>query len=185
MHPEIEYTTFKTKWGYFGLAGTEKGIFRTHLPANDHNNVKLALLAGLSPPRHSSEYFADVQDKITAYFEGSYVDFGSDTPVLLDGMSQFARDILTVCRDITYGQAMSYGQLAAKAGRLNAARAVGAVMARNPVPLLIPCHRVMRGDGQIGGFSAAGGIELKERLLGHEKCCLTQPISTSSRVLQD
>ena len=116
MHIGVEYTIFKTKWGYFGLAGAESGIFRTHLPAHAQDSVKIALLAR-------------------------------------------------------------------RAGRANAARAVGAVMAANPLPLLIPCHRVLRSDGQIGGFSAGEGVELKKKLLGHEKCCLAQLIAAGSRVL--
>jgi len=183
MHIGVEYTIFETKWGYFGLAGAQSGIFRTHLPAQTQDSVKIALLAGLSRPRRNMNYFTALQDKITAYFEGSYVDFSRGVPLLLDGMSFFARGVLTACRDITYGQTISYGQLARRAGQPNAARAVGAVMARNPMPLLIPCHRVLRGDGQIGGFSAAGGVELKKKLLGHEKCCLAQPIAAGSRVL--
>jgi methylated-DNA-[protein]-cysteine S-methyltransferase len=183
MHIGVEYTIFKTKWGYFGLAGAESGIFRTHLPAHAQDSVKIALLAGLSRPRQNMNYFTAVQDKITAYFDGSYVDFSRDIPLLLDGMSFFARGVLTACMDITYGQTMSYGQLARRAGRANAARAVGAVMAANPLPLLIPCHRVLRSDGQIGGFSAGEGVELKKKLLGHEKCCLAQLIAAGSRVL--
>jgi len=183
MHIGVEYTIFKTKWGYFGLTGTESGIFRTHLPALAQDSVKIALLAGLSRPRHNRNYFTVVQDKITAYFKGSYVDFSKGIPLLLDGMSFFARGVLTACRDITYGQTISYGQLARRADRPTAARAVGIVMAKNPLPLLIPCHRVLRSDGQIGGFSAAGGVELKKKLLGHEKCCLAQPAAVGSRVL--
>jgi len=164
----VKYTIFETDWGYFGLAGTEKALLKAHLPADNADNVKITLLAGFDQPRYDTNYFSYVQDKITAYFEGSCVDFSRDIPLSPQGLSFFAGTVLTACRDITYGQTISYGHLARRAGCPGAARAVGAVLAANPLPLLIPCHRVIRSDGQIGGFSAKGGIKLKKNLLQHE-----------------
>jgi len=84
---------------------------------------------------------------------------------VLDGVSDFGRDVLFACRKIRYGQVISYAELAAKCGYSGAARAVGGVMAKNPLPLIIPCHRVVRSDDGIGGFSDAGGIQLKNKML--------------------
>ena len=72
------------------------------------------------------------------------------------------------CRKIPYGKTLSYGQLAAKAGRPGAARAVGNHMAGNRTPIIVPCHRVLPSGGGLGGFSAAGGVALKRRLLEME-----------------
>ncbi len=83
----------------------------------------------------------------------------------LSGKSNFARAILLACRRIPYGEIRSYGWLARVVGRPKAARPVGNVLARNPLPLVIPCHRVVRADGTLGGFSARGGLSLKARLL--------------------
>jgi methylated-DNA-[protein]-cysteine S-methyltransferase len=83
-------------------------------------------------------------------------------------MSAFARSVLGACREIRFGQTMSYEGLARKAGKPKAVRAVGRVMARNPLPLIIPCHRVVHCDGKIGGFSAIGGVSLKKRMLEME-----------------
>lgn len=79
--------------------------------------------------------------------------------------SPFALRVLAACRRIPYGQTRSYAELAAAAGSPGAARAVGSVMARNRLPLLIPCHRVVGSQGKLGGFSAPGGLETKLRLL--------------------
>ncbi|MBX9789440.1 MAG: methylated-DNA--[protein]-cysteine S-methyltransferase [Pirellulales bacterium] len=85
--------------------------------------------------------------------------------------SPFARRVLEACRRIPYGQTRSYAQLAAAAGSPGAARAVGRVMAGNRVPLVIPCHRVVGSAGKLGGFSAPGGLETKQRLLDLEARC--------------
>jgi len=92
-------------------------------------------------------------------------------PVDLEGLTAFTSRVLTCLRQVPPGQVISYGALAARAGSPNAARAVGAVMARNPVPIVLPCHRVIAADGSLGGF--AGGsrgeaLALKSRLLRYE-----------------
>ncbi len=78
-------------------------------------------------------------------------------------MTAFQRSVLNVLRQVAFGQLTSYGELARAAGYPGAARAVGQVMANNPLPLVIPCHRVLRSDGSLGGFG--GGPEMKQRLL--------------------
>ncbi len=75
---------------------------------------------------------------------------------------------MAACRRIPWGQTRSYAQLAAVAGRPGAARAVGSVMAKNRVPLVVPCHRVIASSGQLGGYSAPQGLSLKRRLLAME-----------------
>ncbi len=114
-------------------------------------------------------FFKTLQEQIAAYFEGACVNFSRDIPLALDGFSSFGISVLTACRAIGFGQTITYGRLAKKSGRPNASRAVGSALAKNPLPLLIPCHRVVRSDGKIGGFSAPGGTNLKKRLLLHEK----------------
>jgi methylated-DNA-[protein]-cysteine S-methyltransferase len=88
--------------------------------------------------------------------------------VIFDGISEFARDILTACQTAPYGQTMSYGQLANLAGHSNAARAVGNALSGNQIPLIIPCHRIIKANGQIGGFTAAGGSNTKQKMLDFE-----------------
>lgn len=162
-----KYIIFRTKWGYFGLAGTKKGLLRTCLPTT-YQKAKSLLLNRLRVAEYDTAFFKELQKQITAYFDGSYVDFDKGIPIALNRLSSFARRVLKTCRDIPYGETITYGQLAQRAGRSGTARAVGSVMANNPLPLIIPCHRVICSNGKLGGFSAAGGLKLKKRLLLHE-----------------
>jgi O-6-methylguanine DNA methyltransferase len=200
MEKPIKYVIFKTKWGYFGLAGTESGLLRTFLPHNNPDKVKSRLLKDLSflnrvsrnehPVAghesrvigHGSQvasiefdrtFFKAIQEQIAAYFEGAYVNFNPDIFVMLDGFSRFCTSVLTACRNVSFGQTITYGELAKKLSRPLAARAVGNALAKNPLPLIIPCHRVIRSDGSLGGFSGRGGLSLKRKLLLHEQNCLS------------
>ena len=132
-------------------------------------SVIVALAEALEDCKFERRLFGKLQEKIKAYFEGEPVGFGRDVPVVLDGYSEFGMKALEGCRKIKYGQTVSYGQLAKLAGRANAARAVGGILGKNRLPLIVPCHRVIRGDGGMGGFSAAGGVEMKEKMLELER----------------
>ncbi|MHC4639462.1 MAG: methylated-DNA--[protein]-cysteine S-methyltransferase [Planctomycetota bacterium] len=165
MSRVIFYTIFKTNWGHFGLAGTDNALLRTYLPLSRADEVKSNVLRELVTARYDKNVFKALQNQISAYFEGAYIDFNNDIPILLEGVSPFARSVLNACRRIRYGQTMSYGTLAQESGNPKAPRAIGGAMAKNPTPLIIPCHRVVRSDGKIGGFSATGGVPLKKRLL--------------------
>ena len=113
--------------------------------------------------------FKTLQEQITAYFEGAYVDFSQGVPIVLNGFSLFGSSVLCACRRIRFGQVVTYSALAQKIGRPAAVRAVGGALAKNPLPLIVPCHRVICANGKIGGFSAAGGITRKKRLLELER----------------
>lgn len=100
------------------------------------------------------------------FLGGEAVDF-SAADLDLDGMNGFAQRTLTACREIPRGRVMTYGGLAAALGAPGAARAVGNAMASNPFALIIPCHRVIRNGGGLGGFGG-GGPAMKRRLLEQE-----------------
>ncbi|MHC4654276.1 MAG: methylated-DNA--[protein]-cysteine S-methyltransferase [Planctomycetota bacterium] len=168
MQKAIKYTIFTTKWGHFGLAAGDNGLFRTCLPLAEPERVKSQLLQNLPNPRYDKIIFKTVQDQIIAYFEGAVINF-TDIPVVLDGFSSFFGSVLTACRDVGFGWMITYAGLARKIGRPAAARAVGNALAKNPLPLIIPCHRIICGDGKIGGFSAIGGKDLKAKMLKHEQ----------------
>jgi methylated-DNA-[protein]-cysteine S-methyltransferase len=165
----VRYTVFKTRWGYFGLAGTDMGLLRSCLPVARPEEVESLLLSDMACARGEKGLFKNLQEQITAYFEGGHVVFNNDIPIVHEGTSGFARKVLTALRGVGFGQTISYGQLARKAGRANSARAVGRVMAGNRLPLIIPCHRVVCSDGRLGGFSAVGGVSVKKRMLEMEK----------------
>jgi methylated-DNA-[protein]-cysteine S-methyltransferase len=100
---------------------------------------------------------------VTEYLAGSRREFS--VPLAPEG-TEFTRRVWEACRRIPYGRTVSYGELAAQAGSPRGARAVGQALGRNRIPLLIPCHRVLAGQGALGGFG--GGLEMKKRLLDLE-----------------
>jgi len=165
MQKVVKYAVFKTKWGYFGLAGTEYALCRTQLPGQKPEKIKALLLKNFHHPQFDKTFFKTLQEQIAAYFEGAHVNFSRDIPLALDGLSSFGISVLTASRAIEFGQTITYGRLAKKSGRPNASRAVGSTLAKNPIPLIIPCHRVIRSDGKLGGFSAPGGITVKKKML--------------------
>ena len=165
----MKYVTFQTKWGYFGLAGKKSGaLCRTILPQSKSDNIKAFFLKEYPDIQFDSNFLKSLQIQIIDYFEGKKVDFNTNISVYLDDFSEFSRNILQSCRTIQYGHILSYADLALKAKHPNSGRAAGNVLAKNPIPLIIPCHRVIKSDGKIGGFSALGGKNLKKRLLIHE-----------------
>ena len=107
-------------------------------------------------------------ERLKAYLAGEPVDF-RDVRIDSGPLGTFSQRVIRACREITHGQTASYGELAAGAGYPGAARAVGNCMASNRIALVIPCHRIVRADGSPGGFSAAGGSNLKGRLLALER----------------
>ncbi len=170
---KTRYTIFETRWGHFGFACTPEGVCRSLLPMPQVETVRKALLTSLGPSCQDAVFEArlalDLQERITAYFEGENVDFSTDPAVDLTGRGSFERTVLNACRQIPAGQALTYTALAERVGRPHAARAVGNALAGNPIPLIVPCHRVIRTDGGLGGFSAPGGTATKHRLLLHEQ----------------
>jgi methylated-DNA-[protein]-cysteine S-methyltransferase len=168
MQKAIKYAIFQTKWGYFGLAAGDDGLLRTCLPLAGPEKVESQLLQNLENSRYDKSLFKTVQGRIAAFFEGACVDF-RNIPITLDEFSSFQRSVLTACRNVGFGRTITYSGLAKRIGRPAAARAVGGALAKNPLPLIIPCHRIIRSDGKIGGFSAAGGTDLKAKLLRHEQ----------------
>jgi methylated-DNA-[protein]-cysteine S-methyltransferase len=165
MNEQIKYTIFKTRWGYFGLAAGKKGILRSCLPCPTRKNVESRLLRGLESPEFDGNLLKSLKDRIIAYFNGKSVKF--DLPYL-DNLPAFTRKVLTACGRIPAGKTVSYSHLARMIGNPRAGRAVGNALARNPIPLIIPCHRVIRRDGSIGNFSSLGGSDTKKKLLALE-----------------
>lgn len=171
------YTVFETRWGYFGLVTQDEAVCRTYLPLPDADRMHRLVLADIGDEaRQDDGLMNQTQERIKAYFEGENVDFSTDPAVFLPRRSAFDREVLAACRQIGPGRRVTYGQLADEVGHPGAARAVGSVMARNPIPLIIPCHRVLRSDGALGGFSAPGGAATKKKMLELEhSVCGAEP----------
>ena len=107
---------------------------------------------------------AETSKQLTAYFKGKLKEF--DLPLSPEGTA-FQHRVWEALRGIPYGETLSYGDLARRIGNPNACRAVGAANGRNPLPIVVPCHRVIGADGTLTGFG--GGLPIKEQLLDHER----------------
>lgn len=165
---DIICTVFRTRWGWFGLVGSEKGLIRSCLPLEDKEAVSNSLGGVYARFFVSDHVFQEARDLVSSYFEGNCVDF-SKIQTQLNGFTPFQRDVLTSLKNVSYSTKVSYKKLAQFSGHPKAIRAIGQVVAINPLPLIIPCHRVVRSDGKLGGFSAEGGIQIKQRMLDLEK----------------
>lgn len=114
----------------------------------------------------SREAVAPVAAQLAEYFAGRREEF--DLAVDLSGLSEFERAVLAEVERIPPGRTLTYGEVARALGKRSASQAVGQALGRNPVPIVIPCHRVIGGGGRIGGYSGRGGVETKRALLHME-----------------
>lgn len=151
-----------TPWGWVGALWTKGGLRRMVLPRKRKSDVGKILEKGGGTAAEERRW-TEWRKQVTAYLAGRRRYF--DLPLDLQEDGEFIESVRAVVEAIPYGETMTYGEVAVAAGRPRAARAVGNVMNRNPVPLLVPCHRVVAASGR-GGF--ASGPELKGKLLDLE-----------------
>ena len=153
----MSYTIMKSPIGPLMLAGDEQGLRLVHFMTGRRPK---------SPQRDWTEDktpFKEVVRQLEDYFDGKLKDF--DLPLILDGTA-FQLLVWNNLRKIPYGETISYGQLAKRIGSPDAARAVGLANGSNPIPIIIPCHRVIGSNGDLTGFG--GGLPLKKKLLALE-----------------
>lgn len=165
------YAVFDTALGAAGIAWNDAGVTRFQLPSANAESATRNLVRrapgaeeAMPPPA-----VAQIVDAAKCYFAGEKIDF-SDVTLDLAGQDDLFRTIYVAARRIGYGETTTYGGLPKAIGRTDweAARDVGQAMAKNPVALIIPCHRVLAAGGKIGGFSAPGGAETKAKMLALE-----------------
>lgn len=164
----VRYGIVQTAWGYVGLACGGEVLCRLVLPGASEAAVERELLATLEGAVRDDGVLPELQDGLRRYFAGERAAFECEVDVSWAG--EFSRAALGMCVALKPAQTVSYGRLARRVGRPNAARAVGQVMRSNRVPLVIPCHRVVGAGGALVGYSGSGGVEFKARLLEHERC---------------
>jgi methylated-DNA-[protein]-cysteine S-methyltransferase len=162
---DVAYTTVDSPVGPLLLAATPKGLVRVAYDVEDHDHVLGTLAERLSPrvlraPRRLEAAARELDE----YFGGRRRVF--DLPLDLSLSRGFRRLVQRHLPDIGYGQTRTYGQVAALVGNPKAVRAVGTACATNPLPVVVPCHRVLRADGTPGGY--VGGPAAKATLLGLE-----------------
>ena len=165
------YVTFETALGFAGLAWNDVGIVRFQLPSASAEAATRNLLLR-TPSAQATEpppSIAEIVASAKRYFAGEKVEF-SHAKLDLADESELFREIYNAARQVGYGATTTYGGLAKAIGRTDweAARDVGQAMAKNPVALIIPCHRVLAAGGKIGGFSAPGGADTKAKMLALE-----------------
>ncbi len=161
------YLIFETAGGFCGIAWNANGIVRFQLPAKSAAATEQILrrrLPGAEPAKPTPDVFEAVA-AVKRYFAGEATDF-SGIKLDLSGQDAFFKAIYEAARRVGWGRTTTYGALAKELGAgPEAARDVGQAMAKNPVALIIPCHRVLAAGGKIGGFSAPGGSSAKLRML--------------------
>lgn len=166
------FTVFDTAWGPCGVVARGSRLVAIHLPMA-RRRLRRRIKTEWPDAKEVPDLMPEFRQQVIDYFEGKEARFSAG--VDLAGLPPFRRKVLEACRRIPYGSTASYGDLARAVGRPGAARAVGGAMAANPFPLLIPCHRVLRSDGSIGGFSSPAGVRLKTRMLELEGASFDVP----------
>jgi methylated-DNA-[protein]-cysteine S-methyltransferase len=162
---DVAYRTLDTPVGRLLVAATPEGVVRLAFETEDADSVLSQLAAQVSPRVLQAPARLDtVASELDEYLAGRRQAF--DVPVDLRLARGFRREVLERLRQVPYARTVSYAQLAASAGSPRAVRAVGTACALNPVPLVVPCHRVVRSDGAPGGYR--GGPDVKRRLLAME-----------------
>jgi methylated-DNA-[protein]-cysteine S-methyltransferase len=163
------HAVLETVIGFMGIAWSEKGLIRLCLPERSRETVERRLLrhGGVSSATAQPPWVVELIAAIKAYAAGEDIDF-SAVPVDLDGVDDFRLAIYDAARKLSFGETTTYGELAKTAGHAGLARETGAALGSNPVPLVIPCHRILAAGGKIGGFSAPGGSITKEKMLAME-----------------
>ena len=155
------HSYFFTRYGVGVVSASDLGVTGVELPDvtrcdTDSHQERHAF--------ESSAISAHAAQLLQRYFNGEHVDF-NDIPVDLSTLPPFRQKVLNVIRKLVFGEISSYGKVAELCGSRRAARAVGGALASNPIPVIIPCHRVMALNGGLTGFSAPGGVSAKKVLL--------------------
>ncbi|MGB3336724.1 MAG: methylated-DNA--[protein]-cysteine S-methyltransferase [Devosia sp.] len=165
---------FDTALGEFGIGWTDAGLARVQLPGLDRSALLQRINRDGAEAGQPTRAIEAVINRIEDYAEGEAVDF-SDVKLDLAGVPDFNRRAYDLLVKIGWGETTTYGAMARQLGDVALSRAVGAAMGANPIPLIIPCHRVLASDGKPGGFSAPGGAESKLRMLELEGVSVGTP----------
>ncbi len=163
---DVSYASVDTPFGHLLLAGTRKGLVKVAFPEQDTGEVLELLARRLSPRIVEAPAALDAaRRELEEYFDGARRAF--ELPLDWSLIGPFARRVLRTTAKIPYGDSLTYGEVAAGAGSPGGSRAAGNALGANPIPIVIPCHRVLRAGGILGGY--AGGPERKQWLLAHER----------------
>ena len=161
----VQVAIFATPLGWMGLVGQGQFVSRLTIGHSSAQDARVELTRHLESSIEA-DWNKEVRQLLERYAVGQRVDF-SKVAIDVPATTEFRRAVIRATREIPHGETISYGELASRAGRPGAARAVGTAMSSNRIPIVIPCHRVLASNG-LGGYSAAQGLDLKRRLLEME-----------------
>jgi methylated-DNA-[protein]-cysteine S-methyltransferase len=165
MPETLHYRTMVSQLGPIHVAGTRRGLCRVSIGISEAQWLSALMREGLCVEAASSEaWLWEAVAQLQAYLRGELRNFRLELD--LSQGSPFAQRVWEATAQIPYGELLAYGQVARAIGSPRSTRAVGGALSRNPVPIIVPCHRVIRGDGRLGGFAL--GSEIKRMLLEHE-----------------
>ncbi len=161
MTQQLNYAIFNTDMGWIGISGSAEGLLCATLPQRSAQEACQLLGDGINFATQSPRLFEDLVERLRIYFCAHEVAFPDELD--LSGATPFQREVWEITRLIPYGETRSYTWVAEQIGKPGAVRAVGQALGRNPLPIIIPCHRVIASDGKLGGYS--GGVKMKRHLL--------------------
>ncbi|RYE10343.1 MAG: methylated-DNA--[protein]-cysteine S-methyltransferase [Hyphomicrobiales bacterium] len=163
----MRYALVDTAIGLFGIGWTDSGLARVALPGRDREQTIEWISRDGAEADVPGVALADLPERIRRYAEGARDEF-ADVPLDLSGVPAFHRQAYAELLKVGYGVTTTYGAIARTLGDVALSRAVGQAMGQNPIPLVIPCHRVLGADGKTGGFSSPGGVTAKMQMLALE-----------------
>ena len=160
--------TFETRLGWLGVARSERGVRHLQLPRPTREQALRGLQREFPAGTVVADIPREIERELREYAEGRGHSFS--LPLDLAGIKPFQRAVLVAIAKIPFGETRTYGWVAREIGNPKAARAVGQALHTNPIPIISPCHRVIAGDGSLGGYG--GGVPMKQRLLRLEGALL-------------
>lgn len=167
-------SVFETNIGFCGIAWRNTQIIGVEIGATHENKIRHRLSERLSdaqimtPPDFVTEAIAQIK----MLLDGGTPDF-SRLPLALDNLPDLNRQVYAIISELNIGETTTYGAIARRLGDVSLSQVVGYALGKNPFPIIIPCHRVLGANGKVGGFSAAGGVATKMRLLNIERARTT------------
>ncbi len=161
MTEELKYFIFNTDMGWVGILASAKGLLSTTLPQRSAQEAHQLLGDSINQAIWLPHLFDDLVERLKIYFSGRKTTFPDELD--LSRATIFQREVWEITRLIPYGETRSYTWVAEQIKQPGAVRAVGQALSRNPLPIIVPCHRVLTINGKLGGYS--GGVEMKRYLL--------------------